>query len=126
MLTSPNFLFRVEIDKEPGDAAAQPHAVNDWELATRLSYFLWSSMPDEELFAHARQGDLHQPDVLEAQTRRMLKDPKSHALVENFADQWLLDPQPQERHARPGHVPDVRRIAAVGDAEGDGDCTSRT
>ncbi len=87
ILTSPNFLFRVEIDKEPGDA---PHAVNDWELATRLSYFLWSSMPDEELFAHARQGDLHQPDVLEAQTRRMLKDPKSHALVENFADQWLL------------------------------------
>ena len=90
ILTSPNFLFRVEIDKEPGDAAAQPHAVNDWELATRLSYFLWSSMPDDELFAHARQGDLHQPEVFEAQMRRMLKDPKSHALVENFADQWLL------------------------------------
>ncbi len=87
ILTSPHFLFRVEIDKEPGDAA---HAVTDWELATRLSYFLWSSMPDDELFAHARQGDLHKPDVLETQTKRMLKDPKSHALVENFADQWLL------------------------------------
>ncbi|HVS34760.1 MAG TPA: DUF1592 domain-containing protein [Gemmataceae bacterium] len=87
ILTSPHFLFRVEIDREPGDAA---HAVTDWELATRLSYFLWSSMPDDELFSHARQGDLHQPDVLEAQTRRMLKDPKAHALVENFADQWLL------------------------------------
>jgi hypothetical protein len=87
ILTSPHFLFRVEIDREAGDG---PHAVSDWELATRLSYFLWSSMPDEELFNHARQGDLHQPDVLQAQTRRMLKDPKSHALVDNFADQWLL------------------------------------
>jgi Protein of unknown function (DUF1592)/Protein of unknown function (DUF1588)/Protein of unknown function (DUF1585)/Protein of unknown function (DUF1587)/Protein of unknown function (DUF1595)/Planctomycete cytochrome C len=87
VLTSPHFLFRVEIDKTQGDA---PHSLSDWELASRLSYFLWSSMPDEELFSHARQGDLHQPEVLEAQTRRLLKDPKSHALVENFADQWLL------------------------------------
>jgi uncharacterized protein DUF1592/uncharacterized protein DUF1588/uncharacterized protein DUF1585 len=55
-----------------------------------LSYFLWSSMPDEELFDHARKSDLHQPAVLEAQVKRMLKDPKAHALVENFADQWLL------------------------------------
>ena len=88
VLASPHFLFRVEIDKDAG--RRRPHAVSDWELATRLSYFLWSSMPDEELFDHARQGDLHQPDVLEAQVRRMLKDPKAHALVENFADQWLL------------------------------------
>ena len=87
VLTSPHFVFRVETDKEAG---AAPHAVTDWELATRLSYFLWSSMPDEELFNHARLGDLHQPDVLEDQVRRMLKDPKAHALVENFADQWLL------------------------------------
>jgi hypothetical protein len=87
VLTSPHFLFRVEIDKEQGDGA---HAVSDWELATRLSYFLWSSMPDEELFNHARKSDLHNPEVLEGQVRRMLKDPKAHALVENFADQWLL------------------------------------
>ncbi len=87
VLTSPHFIFRVETDKEAGDA---PHAVTDWELATRLSYFLWSSMPDDELFTHARQGDLHQPNVLEAQVRRMLRDPKTHALAENFAGQWLL------------------------------------
>jgi hypothetical protein len=87
VLTSPHFLFRVEIDKEKGEAS---HPINDWELATRLSYFLWSSMPDEELFNHARKSDLHSPEVLEGQARRMLKDPKAHALVENFADQWLL------------------------------------
>jgi len=87
VLTSPHFLFRVETDKAAGNA---PHPVTDWELATRLSYFLWSSMPDEELFNHARRGDLHESDVLEGQVRRMLKDPKAHALVENFADQWLL------------------------------------
>ena len=73
VLTSPHFLFRVEIDKEKGEAS---HPITDWELATRLSYFLWSSMPDEELFDHARKSDLHQPAVLEAQVRRMLKDPK--------------------------------------------------
>ena len=87
VLTSPHFLFRVEIDKEKGETS---HPINDWELATRLSYFLWSSMPDAELFDHARKSDLHNRQVLEAQTRRMLKDPKAHALVENFADQWLL------------------------------------
>jgi Protein of unknown function (DUF1592)/Protein of unknown function (DUF1588)/Protein of unknown function (DUF1587)/Protein of unknown function (DUF1595)/Protein of unknown function (DUF1585)/Cytochrome C oxidase, cbb3-type, subunit III len=87
VLTSPHFLFRVEIDKEKGEAS---HPISDWELATRLSYFLWSSMPDEELFNHARKSDLHSPEVLEGQARRMLKDPKAHALVENFADQWLL------------------------------------
>ncbi len=87
VLTSPHFLFRVEIDKQKGEGS---HPIDDWELATRLSYFLWSSMPDEELFDHAGKSDLHQPAVLEAQTKRMLKDPKAHALVENFADQWLL------------------------------------
>ncbi len=63
--------------------------VNDYELASRLSYFLWSSMPDEELFALAAQGKLHDPKVLTAQARRMLKDPKAQALAENFAGQWL-------------------------------------
>lgn len=88
VLVSPNFLFRVEIDPRPNDPMAR-RMVNDYELASRLSYFLWSSMPDEELFALAAQGKLHDPKVLTAQARRMLKDPKAQALAENFAGQWL-------------------------------------
>jgi mono/diheme cytochrome c family protein len=84
-LTSPHFLFRVEIDRDP----KATHAIGDYELASRLSYFLWSSMPDDELFRLAAQGTLHEPGTLEAQARRMLKDPKARALVENFAGQWL-------------------------------------
>jgi hypothetical protein len=88
VLVSPNFLFRVEVDREPNNLkAAQP--VNDFELASRLSYFLWSSMPDDELFDLARKGTLRNDGNLEAQAKRMLKDPKSRALVENFAGQWL-------------------------------------
>jgi len=93
VLVSPHFLFRVELDDPkaaaaPGaSAAGQP--INDWELASRLSYFLWASMPDEELMQLAAAGRLAQPEVLEAQAKRMLRDPKSRAVVENFADQWL-------------------------------------
>ncbi len=86
MLVSPHFLFRVELDPE-GDAESR--TLNDFELATRLSYFLWSSMPDEELFSLARDGQLRQRDHLEQQVRRMLADPKSQAYIENFAGQWL-------------------------------------
>jgi hypothetical protein len=83
VLASPSFLFRVEADpKETGP-------ISPWELATRLSYFLWSSMPDEGLFQLAEQGKLREPGVLEAQVKRMLKDPKSTALADNFAMQWL-------------------------------------
>ena len=86
VLVSPHFLYRIEDDpKSPNDILT----LNDFELATRLSYFLWSTMPDEELFRHAEMGDLRKPGVLEAQVRRMLKDPKAHALAENFAGQWL-------------------------------------
>ncbi len=88
ILVSPHFLFRVEMDPEPDNPPAV-RTLNDFELATRLSYFLWSSMPDEELFALARQGKLRDGDNLEQQIKRMLKDPKSQALVENFAGQWL-------------------------------------
>jgi hypothetical protein len=63
--------------------------LSDNELATRLSYFLWSSMPDDELFALAAAGKLHEPDMLEQQVRRMLSDAKSEALVQNFVTQWL-------------------------------------
>lgn len=88
LLVSPHFLFRME----PDSAAAQPgtaQPVGQHALASRLSYFLWSSMPDDELLNLADQGALAKPVVLEAQVRRMLKDPKSTALVENFGGQWL-------------------------------------
>jgi Protein of unknown function (DUF1592)/Protein of unknown function (DUF1588)/Protein of unknown function (DUF1587)/Protein of unknown function (DUF1585)/Protein of unknown function (DUF1595)/Ca-dependent carbohydrate-binding module xylan-binding/Planctomycete cytochrome C len=88
ILLSPHFLFRVELDP-PGFVAGQVRPLDDFELASRLSYFLWSSMPDPELFRLARQGKLHDEAELEAQARRMLKDPKSRALVDNFAAQWL-------------------------------------
>lgn len=88
VLTSPHFLFRIEQDPSPDDEdGIRP--LNDYELASRLSYFLWSSMPDETLFELARRGELHQPEVLESQARRMLQDPKAQALVDNFAGQWL-------------------------------------
>jgi len=88
LLASPTFIFRIEDDP----AAVAPGAVyriSDIELASRLSFFLWSSMPDDVLLDLAAAGRLRQPAVLEAQVRRMLADPKAHALVENFAGQWL-------------------------------------
>jgi hypothetical protein len=88
VLVSPHFLFRVETDRKPDDPTAI-HPVNDYELASRLSYFLWSSMPDDELFELAGKKKLREPDVLEPQVRRMLKDPRARALVDNFASQWL-------------------------------------
>src|SRR5437660_6609125 len=94
MLISPHFLFRVEKAPQPS-----PH-----ELSTRLSYFLWSSMPDEELFRCAEEDSLRQPKVLEAQVRRMLKDSKARALVENFRGQWL------RTRALESHLPDRPRF----------------
>lgn len=84
ILVSPNFLFRVEHDTE-----SQAHRVSDVELASRLSYFLWSSMPDDELLGLAEAGKLPQPVVFDAQIKRMLADQKSSALADNFAGQWL-------------------------------------
>jgi mono/diheme cytochrome c family protein len=85
MLVSPHFLFRVEKDPRPGTIAR----VSGVELASRLSYFLWSSTPDEELLRLGETGRLHLPKVLSAQVTRMLADPKAAALAENFAEQWL-------------------------------------
>lgn len=95
VLVSPNFLYRVE--EEPEIAGSYP--VGNFELATRLSYFLWSSMPDQELFDLAYLGRLQDTVVLEAQVRRMLADPKAKRFAENFSTQWLgvtklLDDQP--------------------------------
>ena len=88
VLVSPHFLFRVELDREPNNPRAI-HPIGEFELASRLSYFLWSSMPDDELFRLAAHNKLRERDALERQVRRMLKDPKSRALVDNFAGQWL-------------------------------------
>lgn len=86
VLASPHFLFRVEADPEN---PTEVRTLNDHELATRLSYFLWSTMPDEELSRLADRGELRKPGVLEAQVRRMLLDTKARALAENFGGQWL-------------------------------------
>jgi len=88
VLVSPRFLFRVEQDPS-GIPAGTPYRLSDLELASRLSFFLWSSIPDDELLDAAVQGKLKQPAVLEKQVRRMLADPRSEALVNNFAEQWL-------------------------------------
>jgi hypothetical protein len=85
VLMSPHFCYRIDL-APPGKGAGP---LSDHSLASRLSYFLWSSMPDAELLAHAAKGDLHQPDVLVAQTRRMLHDPKVRGLATEFAGNWL-------------------------------------
>ena len=88
ILASPQFVFRVEQDPQTA-APGSIHRVSDVELASRLSYFLWSSIPDAELLALAERGLLKDPATLDRQVRRMLKDAKSGAMVENFAGQWL-------------------------------------
>jgi len=84
VLISPHFLFRVERDGE-----GRARWLDDWELATRLSYLLWSSMPDETLRERADEGRLHDPKVLSAEVQRMLESPKAQAFIEDFAGQWL-------------------------------------
>jgi hypothetical protein len=88
VLVSPEFLFRVEQDPA-GVAPDSAYRIGDLELASRLSFFLWSSIPDDELLDAAVAGKLRNPAELERQTRRMLADRRSEALVNNFADQWL-------------------------------------
>ncbi len=88
LLVSPQFLYRIERDPA-GAAPGTVHAVSDLELASRLSFFLWSSIPDDELLSAAAAGKLKQPEVLEQQVKRMLADPRSESMVNNFAAQWL-------------------------------------
>ena len=87
VLIDPRFVFRME--HVPAISAGAPYRLNDLELATRLSFFLWSSIPDDELLNLAIAGKLSNPAVLEQQTRRMLKDQKSKALVDNFGTEWM-------------------------------------
>lgn len=109
ILLSPHFLFRVERDPAPDKGTPAAHVVSDYELASRLSYFLWASMPDAELLGHAADGTLRSPGVLHAQVRRMLADGKSAALAENFGAQWL-NLRVLERHK-----PDPERFPTVDD-----------
>jgi len=88
ILLAPDFLFRLEFDP-PGAAPGSAQKVSDWELASRLSFFLWSSIPDDELLGSARLGELRNKTVLERQLRRMLGDSRATALADNFAEQWL-------------------------------------
>jgi hypothetical protein len=88
MLVSPEFLFRIERDASAA-AGGAAHRVSDVELASRLSFFLWSTIPDAELLDLAERGRLKDPPVLERQVRRMLDDPRADTLVSNFAGQWL-------------------------------------
>jgi hypothetical protein len=100
---SPNFLFMRESD--PANAVAAAHPVSDTDLATRLSFFLWSSIPDDQLLAVAEKNQLHKPAVLKQQVARMLADPRAKALTTNFAGQWLylrkLDYQRPDRRIFP-------------------------
>ena len=108
LLVSPSFLFRIELD--PVDAASgRAYPVEEQALASRLSFFLWSSLPDEELLDLAERGELSDPDVLERQVRRMLADPRADALADNFAGQWLY------LRNVPAARPDFRRFPDVDD-----------
>lgn len=102
VLVSPNFLFRIERDQK----GKEPHRISSHEMASRLSYFIWSSMPDDELFRLAAQDRLHDAAVVEAQVKRMLRDPKARALADSFAGQWL-----RIRDLRTTAQPDPRRFS---------------
>ncbi len=86
ILMSPYFCFRVDL---PGPATGPRRPLSDHALASRLSYFLWASMPDQELLDHAATGDLHRPEILTAQVRRMLRDPRARGLAVEFGGNWL-------------------------------------
>jgi hypothetical protein len=108
VLLSPHFLYRPELDPDPTSETSHP--LSDWEIASRLSYFLWSSIPDDALHDAAAAGELQTDEGLRAQVVRMLADPKADALVENFAGQWLLI------RALDDHVPDYAAFPSYDDA----------
>lgn len=109
VLLSPNFLFRVERNSGAAEAGGVQKA-GSYELASRLSYFLWNTMPDAELFDAAEKGLLHDTSAFEAQVRRMLRDPKARSLAEDFAVQWL-----QLRRLE-AHTPDPKRFPSWDEA----------
>jgi Protein of unknown function (DUF1592)/Protein of unknown function (DUF1588)/Protein of unknown function (DUF1587)/Protein of unknown function (DUF1595)/Protein of unknown function (DUF1585)/Planctomycete cytochrome C len=114
VLASPHFLYLLDRDRTDVES---PYRVSDHELACRLSYFLWSSIPDAELSGLAEAGRLHQPEVLEYQVRRMLADPRSRALAEDFAGQWLrvgslAELAEPDKRLFPEYTPDLRDAMA--------------
>jgi len=117
MLVSPQFLFRVELPAagiEADEAGEVP--LSDYQLATRLSYFLWSSMPDEELLRLAKDGKLRDAKTLESQVDRMLRDPKASSLAQQFAAQWLglrnLEGMPRDENIFPGYDAELTKSMA--------------
>jgi hypothetical protein len=107
VLTAPAFLFRIELDPDPRSAGVHP--VGPYELASRLSYFLWSSMPDEPLLAAAEKGQLAGPREASQQVRRMLADPRGRSLLENFVMQWLSLNQLDDHEVDPALFPGFDR-----------------
>ena len=105
VLVSPNFLFRVERDGPAQEPTARL-ASSDHELAVRLSYFLWSTMPDDELSAFADQGKLSDPATLDAQVEPHARRPAARALTDNFGEQWLQ----LGKLAMPGRAPILPRV----------------
>ena len=89
LLADPEFVYRREVAPDDHARAGAPYRLSDLALASRLSFFIWSSIPDDELLTLAEQGTLREPAMLEKQVRRMVADPKSKALIDNFAGQWL-------------------------------------
>ena len=106
-LTSPNFIFRVE----ESHGGRDPWALSPYEMASRLSYFLWSSMPDDILMASAKEGKLSQPAELQAQARRMLADPRAQFFISQFVGQWL-----GTAALRDGQGPDAKQFPAYDEA----------
>ena len=120
VLASPHFLFLgLEPAQRRRHCAGRSLPDQDFDLAARLSYFLWSSMPDDELLRLAAREHLRRPDVLESQVKRMLRDPRSRALAEQFAGQWLQTRKLDDVHARPEALPRLRRVAEAAMLEED-------
>src|ERR1043165_6049875 len=122
ILISPSFLFmreNVNVEKLAGGTPAPRGALDDYALANRLSYFLWSSMPDEALFKLAEEHKLHDPGVLHDQVERLLRDPKAKAFTENFTGQWLslraIDATQPDRTLYPEYD-DILKVASVKEA----------
>ncbi len=119
ILVSPEFLFIAEPNKLASNASA-PREIDSFELASRLSYFLWSSMPDAELMQLAREGQLNRSETLDSQVQRMLADPKSEAFIKNFAGQWLGLRDVGANPPTPDYYPRYDRhleISLVGESE---------
>ncbi|MCP5541103.1 MAG: DUF1592 domain-containing protein, partial [Akkermansiaceae bacterium] len=113
LLTHPRFLFRLEEEAPGSSDGSGASRIDDYALASRLSYFLWSSMPDDTLMKLAKEDRLHDAEVLEAQVRRLLKDPKSVSLADQFAAQWLgfrkiLDEKQPDSKLFPTYTPELR------------------